>query len=182
MLDIHQFVLLVLLLFKIIPPSQGRAHKEWQSHQLFLCRMETIITQKSSRGVVDPSVIWNFALVTIFDCFVVARRRPSAPFNVVILSFVFQEYTEEIERLRRDLLAAREKNGVYMAQENYEQITREIELQRKEIVEKLEQIKAMEEEQARKEEACQQLQSLYDEQQTVLQVNYPSLLNSFVFV
>lgn len=57
-----------------------------------------------------------------------------------------------------------------MAQENYEQITREIELQRKEIVEKLEQIKAMEEEQARKEESCQQLQGLYDEQQTVLHV------------
>ena len=57
-----------------------------------------------------------------------------------------------------------------MAQENYEQITREIELQRKEIVEKLEQIKAMEEEQTRKEESCQQLQGLYDEQQTVLHV------------
>ena len=57
-----------------------------------------------------------------------------------------------------------------MAQENYDQITREIELQRKEIVEKLEQIKAMEEEQARKEDACQHLQSLYDEQQNVLQV------------
>lgn len=67
-------------------------------------------------------------------------------------------------------MAAREKNGVYMAQENYEQITREIELQRKEIVEKLEQIKAMEEEQARKEESCHQLQGLYDEQQTVLHV------------
>jgi kinesin family protein 11 len=77
--------------------------------------------------------------------------------------------------LRRDLLAAREKNGVYMAQENYEQITREIELQRKEIVEKLEQIKAMEEEQTRKEESCQQLQGLYDEQQTVLHVSCQSL-------
>lgn len=107
---------------------------------------------------------------------------PPVPYNVVILfSFLFQEYTEEIERLRRDLLAAREKNGVYMAQENYEQITREIELQRKEIVEKLEQIKAMEEEQARKEEACQQLQSLYDEQQAVLQVNYPSNFNFLIF-
>lgn len=58
-----------------------------------------------------------------------------------------------------------------MAQENYEQITREIELQRKEIVEKLEQIKAMEEEQVRKEEACQQLQGLYEEQQAVLHVS-----------
>ena len=78
------------------------------------------------------------------------------------------------------MLAAREKNGVYIAQENYEQITREIELQRKEIVEKLEQIKAMEEEQARKEESCQQLQGLYDEQQTVLHVRVSSLHNFYV--
>lgn len=31
----------------------------------------------------------------------------------------FQEYTEEIERMRRDLQAARDKNGVYLAEENY---------------------------------------------------------------
>ena len=80
------------------------------------------------------------------------------------------------------MLAAREKNGVYIAQENYEQITREIELQRKEIVEKLEQIKAMEEEQARKEESCQQLQGLYDEQQTVLHVRVSFLFTTFTFL
>lgn len=61
---------------------------------------------------------------------------------------------------------------MYMAQENYEQITREIELQRKEIVEKLEQIKAMEEETQRKEETCLQLQRVYEEQQQVLLVRY----------
>lgn len=72
-------------------------------------------------------------------------------------------------------MAAREKNGVYMAQENYEQMTREIELQRKEIVEKLEQIKAMEEESARKEEACGQLQTMFDETQAVLQVTAEEL-------
>lgn len=33
-----------------------------------------------------------------------------------------QEYTEEIERLRRDLAAAREKNGVYISLENYEYV------------------------------------------------------------
>jgi len=84
---------------------------------------------------------------------------------------LLKEYTEEIERLRRDLLAAREKNGVYMAQENYDQITREIDLQRKEIVEKLEQIKAMEEETLKKEESCAQLQRIYEEQLQVLQVH-----------
>jgi len=33
-----------------------------------------------------------------------------------------QEYTEEIERLKRDLAAAREKNGVYISLENYEYV------------------------------------------------------------
>ena len=67
-------------------------------------------------------------------------------------------------------MAAREKNGVYIAQENYQQMTNEIDLQSKEIVEKLERIKAMEDELTRKEEAFQQLQMLFDEQKNVLQV------------
>jgi kinesin family member 11 len=67
-------------------------------------------------------------------------------------------------------VAAREKNGVYIAQENYLQLTSEMDAQGKEIVEKLERIKAMEDELARKEEAFQQLQMLYDEQKNVLQV------------
>jgi kinesin family member 11 len=33
---------------------------------------------------------------------------------------LLREYNEEIERLRKDLMAAREKNGVFLAQENYE--------------------------------------------------------------
>lgn len=32
---------------------------------------------------------------------------------------IFQTYNEEIERLRRDLQAAREKNGIFLAEENY---------------------------------------------------------------
>lgn len=34
----------------------------------------------------------------------------------------FQEYTEEIERLKRDLAATRDKNGVYLSTENYEYV------------------------------------------------------------
>ena len=30
-----------------------------------------------------------------------------------------QEYTEEIERLKRDLYAAREKNGIFLSAENF---------------------------------------------------------------
>ena len=74
-------------------------------------------------------------------------------------------------------MAAREKNGVYIAQENYLQLTSEMDAQSKEIVEKLERIKTMEDELTRKEEAFQQLQMLYDEQKNVLQVR-PSAMNS----
>ena len=74
-------------------------------------------------------------------------------------------------------MAAREKNGVYIAQENYLQLTSEMDAQSKEIVEKLERIKTMEDELTRKEEAFQQLQMLYDEQKNVLQVS-PSAMNS----
>lgn len=41
--------------------------------------------------------------------------------NVRVCVCVFrQEYTEEIERLKRDLAATRDKNGVYLSTENYE--------------------------------------------------------------
>ncbi len=51
--------------------------------------------------------------------------------------FVQQEYTEEIERLRRDLQAARDKNGIFLAQENYDSMTTEI-LQQKDCIKDLE--------------------------------------------
>lgn len=56
---------------------------------------------------------------------------------------LLKEYTEEIERLRRDLLAARERNGVYLAQDNYNEMQILIENQSKEIEEKISHIKAL---------------------------------------
>ncbi|XP_043277605.1 kinesin-like protein Klp61F isoform X2 [Venturia canescens] len=57
---------------------------------------------------------------------------------------LLKEYTEEIERLRRDLLATRERNGVYLAQENYNEMQSTIEVLGKEIEEKINHIKALE--------------------------------------
>ena len=37
---------------------------------------------------------------------------------VTVVYCVMQEYTDEIERLRRDVLAAREKNGIFISPEN----------------------------------------------------------------
>lgn len=58
---------------------------------------------------------------------------------------LLKEYTEEIERLRRDLLAARERNGVYLAQENYNDMQSLIENQNKELDEKIAHIKVLKE-------------------------------------
>jgi len=58
---------------------------------------------------------------------------------------LLKEYTEEIERLRRDLLASRERNGVYLAQENYNDMQSLIENQTKEIEEKITHIKVLQE-------------------------------------
>uniref|UniRef100_A0A3B4YM42 Kinesin-like protein n=1 Tax=Seriola lalandi dorsalis TaxID=1841481 RepID=A0A3B4YM42_SERLL len=55
---------------------------------------------------------------------------------------LIKEYTEEIERLKRDLAATRDKNGVYLSAENYDQITAHEE----QIVEYNDRIAAMEEE------------------------------------
>jgi kinesin family protein 11 len=35
---------------------------------------------------------------------------------------LMKEYTEEIEHLRRDLQAARDKNGIFVAEENYQYV------------------------------------------------------------
>ncbi|XP_051882851.1 kinesin-like protein KIF11 [Pristis pectinata] len=59
---------------------------------------------------------------------------------------LIKEYTEEIERLKRDLAAAREKNGVYMSVENYEFMQSKVTVQEETINDYVEKIAAMEEE------------------------------------
>uniref|UniRef100_A0A8D9EXZ5 Kinesin-like protein KIF11 n=1 Tax=Cacopsylla melanoneura TaxID=428564 RepID=A0A8D9EXZ5_9HEMI len=56
---------------------------------------------------------------------------------------LLREYTEEIEKLRRDLVAAREKNGVFLAAENYDQMVNELEYLRNELTTKINNIKAI---------------------------------------
>ncbi|XP_078049062.1 kinesin-like protein Klp61F [Augochlora pura] len=57
---------------------------------------------------------------------------------------LLQEYTEEIEKLKKDLFASRERNGVYLAPEHYNEMQSLIDFQNKEIEEKLNHIKALE--------------------------------------
>lgn len=63
----------------------------------------------------------------------------------------FKEHAEIMERLRRDLLATQERNGVYMDQGNYDEMQNQIQFLEKEIEEKINQIKALGEAIANKE-------------------------------
>ncbi|XP_038677933.1 kinesin-like protein KIF11 isoform X1 [Scyliorhinus canicula] len=59
---------------------------------------------------------------------------------------LIKEYTEEIERLKRDLAASRDKNGVFMSAENYEFLQSRVAGQGEQITDYVEKIAAMEEE------------------------------------
>ena len=48
-----------------------------------------------------------------------------------------QEYTEDIERLKKDLYAAREKNGIFLSAENFTGMESKINSQ-KELIKELE--------------------------------------------
>ncbi|CAG12333.1 unnamed protein product [Tetraodon nigroviridis] len=60
--------------------------------------------------------------------------------------FCSQEYTEEIERLKRDLAATRDKNGVYLSAENYETMVGQITSYEEHVAELTDRITLMEEE------------------------------------
>lgn len=65
-------------------------------------------------------------------------------------------YTDEIERLRRDLNAARDKNGIFMDADNYNQMIFQIQAQHTELNEKMNKIKELEELIVEKEEESRQ--------------------------
>ena len=53
---------------------------------------------------------------------------------------LIKEYTEEIERLRRDLAANRDKNGIFLAKENYDRLLATDEQQRGQLKDRQDQI------------------------------------------
>lgn len=58
---------------------------------------------------------------------------------------LIKEYTEEIERLKKDLAAARDKNGVYLSSDNYQSMMSRLSLQDDQSREYIDQIAIMEE-------------------------------------
>lgn len=71
---------------------------------------------------------------------------------------VLKEYTEEIDRLKRDLMAAREKNGIYLASDTYNDMLYKMETQTKELNEKISYMKALKDELASKSKLFDDMQ------------------------
>jgi len=82
---------------------------------------------------------------------------------------VLKEYTEEIEKLRKDLMASREKNGVFLANENYQGMISQIEIQSQEIAEKVGAIKALKEEMDKNEEMFEEVSNELQEKNEELE-------------
>lgn len=64
---------------------------------------------------------------------------------------MIKEYTEEIDKLKRDLMAARDKNGIYLAEETYNDMQYKLDSQNKELNEKMLLLKALKDDLASKE-------------------------------
>jgi len=79
-----------------------------------------------------------------------------------------KEYTEEIEKLRKDLIASREKNGVFIANDNYQNMLNQIEMGNQELAEKINSIKAMTEEMTKLETLFEEVNEELKEKETEL--------------
>uniref|UniRef100_A0A8C2ARC6 Kinesin-like protein n=1 Tax=Cyprinus carpio TaxID=7962 RepID=A0A8C2ARC6_CYPCA len=77
---------------------------------------------------------------------------------------LIKEYTEEIERLKRDLAATRDKQGVYISVDNYENMNSKLMSQEEQITEYTDRIAAMEEE-LKKQKLDQCAEDLQDKKQ-----------------
>ena len=60
--------------------------------------------------------------------------------------FIFQEYHQEIDRLKYELQAARDKDGVFLPKETYDQMAKSTERQEEEMKNLTKQLKHKEDE------------------------------------
>ncbi|CAG2165078.1 unnamed protein product [Oppiella nova] len=105
--------------------------------------LQTVLTKMKTTAAKGPNGLLLKCLNNRIK--VLIRRRKSVKL-----------FSEEIERLRRDLLAAREKNGIYVNEENFRQMEQQIKDQMIDIEEKIAQINGLHEE-------MNQIQQLFDE-------------------
>lgn len=110
-------------------------------------------TKTSIIATVSPATINLEETLSTLDYAYRARNITNRPEVNQKLSKreVLKEYGEEMERLRRDLLTMREKNGVYIAKENYHEMLDKIEQQQKDITEKAKEMGVLKVEMEKKE-------------------------------
>ncbi|XP_057307316.1 kinesin-like protein KIF11-B isoform X2 [Hydractinia symbiolongicarpus] len=65
---------------------------------------------------------------------------------------LIKEYTEQIERLKKDLVAAREKNGIFIAEENYLEMQTQLASQKTNLREYIDKIQSLQDEMKKVEE------------------------------
>ncbi|KAI4891435.1 hypothetical protein NFI96_022124, partial [Prochilodus magdalenae] len=109
-----------------------------------LLTLGRVITALVERG---PHVPYRESKLTrILQDSLGGRTKTSIIATVSPASINLEEYTEEIERLKRDLAATRDKHGVYVSPENYESMNSKLVSQEEQITEYTERIAAVEEE------------------------------------
>ncbi|KAG4066799.1 hypothetical protein HA402_012866 [Bradysia odoriphaga] len=86
-----------------------------------------------------------------------------------------KEYSEEIERLKRDLMASRSKNGIYLAEETFDEMNCRIEAQNKELSEKQMTIKVLKDEVAKVQKVFNEVSLNLVQRETELAETYDNL-------
>lgn len=86
-----------------------------------------------------------------------------------------REYTEEIDRLKRDLMATRSKNGIYLAQETYTEMTNRLDAQNQEMSEKQSAIKVLKDEMVKVQKVFNEVSLNLVEKETELAETYETL-------
>ncbi|KAH8297530.1 hypothetical protein KR054_001868, partial [Drosophila jambulina] len=91
---------------------------------------------------------------------------------------VLKEYTEEIDKLKRDLMAARDKNGIYLAEETYGEMNLKLESQNRELNEKMLLLKALKDELQNKEKIFSEVSMSLVERTQELKRTEENLMNT----
>ncbi|XP_017060047.1 kinesin-like protein Klp61F [Drosophila ficusphila] len=91
---------------------------------------------------------------------------------------VLKEYTEEIDKLKRDLMAARDKNGIYLAEETYGEMTLKLDSQNRELNEKMLLLKALKDELQNKEKIFSEVSMSLVEKTKELKKTEENLMNT----
>lgn len=90
---------------------------------------------------------------------------------------LLREYTDEIERLRKDLMATKSGKGIYLDEENYTMLSKEREDHKSEIAEKINMIRVMQNEMEHKEQLCDQLKMSLEAHQKELETKVEVIQN-----